>query len=168
MTDFVIIHFSRPGKSTTRYTEGLLDDNPMRIKTLTYIPADTSMKWCEENLWPKGYIPRSILIRSVLKYLFYREWFSVMQVLDKEGANLGYYVDIVTPFRKVGGQFYLSDLFLDLWIAPDGTFSEQDRDEFEAGFHAKLITPYQHRKACQTIGILKTRVANGDFFQMLR
>jgi hypothetical protein len=163
----IVINFMRPGKGMTQYIEGLVDDNCIRLKTHTQVSADFSLKWCQENWWWNGYIPRGRLISSVVKYLFYREWYSVMQLIGVDGDHLGYYVDIDTPMRKVGGEYYLTDLFLDLWIATERTFIELDREEFEASFLSGLITPYQYRKANRVIEMLKDKVIHGDFFQLL-
>ena len=163
----VIINFSRPGKGITQYIEGLVDDNPVRLKTLTQISPDFSLKWCKENWWLNGYIPHGRLISSVVKYLFYKEWFSVMELLDPQGEHLVYYVDDDTPISKSDGEYYLTDLFLDLWVAPDGTYIELDREEFEDSFQSGLITPDQHKKANHVIEILKRRIVNGEFQNML-
>jgi hypothetical protein len=163
----IVINFSRPGKGTTRYVEGLVDDNPVRMKTINHVPIEFSQKWCEEIWWQNGCIPRGILIGSVIKYLFYREWFSVMQLLASDGNHLGYYVDIDTPILKSHGEYYLTDLFLDLWIAPDGNFIELDRDEFEEGARMGLLTPYQSKKADQVIKYLKRSVTTGEFYRMI-
>ena len=163
----IVINFMRPGKGVSRYSEGLIDDNRIRIKTATYVSADFSRSWCEENWWRNGYLQPSRLISSVVKYLFYRDWFSVMQLIDTDADHLGFYIDIHTPLRKLGGEYSLTDLFLDLWIAPDGTYTELDRDEFKAGFLSGLIIPCQYRKANLVIEILKGEVIKGDFYQRL-
>lgn len=168
MDQQVIINFTRPGKGVMRYIEGLVDADPVRIKTLTHVNREKSLKWCEEYWWQNGFIHQGILIGTVVKYLFFRKWFSVMQLLDREGAHLGYYVDIDTPIHKVRGEFYLTDMFLDLWVSPDGTLIELDRDEFEQGFRSGLITRYQYRKANLVVEMLKGNIANGEFFRMIQ
>jgi hypothetical protein len=160
----VTINFSRPGKGVTRYIEGMVNDDPIRLKTIFYLPVEFSQKWSEEVWWQNGCIPRGILIGSVMKYLFYREWFSVMQLVGIDGEHLGYYVDVDTPMRMIGGEYYLTDLFLDLWIAPDGRFIELDQDEFEQGFRKGLLTHYQYKKARQVFEKLKREIATRDFF----
>jgi len=163
----VTINFLRPGKGTTRYIEGFVDENPVRLKTFTSLSSDFSLKWCEELWWKNGFIPRGILVGSVTKYIFYHEWFSVMVLCDPDGNLLGHYVDIDTPMRKVGEEYYFTDLFLDLWIAPDGSLVELDWDEFEAGFGRGLITPRQYKKAIHTFNLLKKRVSDGEFMQLI-
>jgi hypothetical protein len=164
---FVTINFLRPGKGITRYIEGFVDDNPIRLKTFTSITPEFSLKWCEEQWWQNGYIPQGILVSSVTKYMFYQEWFSVMVLSDPDGNLLGHYVDIDTPMRKVGEEYFLTDLFLDLWISPDGSLVELDWDEFEQGFRLRLITRWQYKKAIATFEQLKKRITSGNFIQSI-
>jgi hypothetical protein len=165
MTMDVIINFARPGKGITRYIEGLIDDDRVRIKTLTCLPPEFSQKWCEEVWWQNGCVPHGFLIGSVVKFLFYQEWFSVMQLLGTRSDHLGYYLDVHSPIQKVAGEYYLTDLFLDLWIAADGKYVELDQDEFEQAFRLGLITPYQYKKANRFYKQLTQKVTNGTFFR---
>jgi predicted RNA-binding protein associated with RNAse of E/G family len=98
------------------------------------------LNWCEENWWRNGYVPRGILVSSVVKFLFYKEWFSVMQLVGIDGDHLGYYVDVDTPIQKDHGEYFLTDLLLDLWIFPNGRYIELDRSEFENSLKSRLIT----------------------------
>jgi len=164
----VIINYFRPGKGVTRYIEELTDSDVVRIKTFNIVPVDFSQKWCEEVWWQNGCVPRGVLVGSVMKILFYKEWFTVMQLLGINGEPLGYYMDIATPLRKVDGEFRLTDLFLDLWVWPDGRLLELDRDEYEEGFRNGLVTPYQYKKAGQVIKNLKRLVIASEFGQFLR
>jgi hypothetical protein len=91
----------------------------------------------------------------------------VVQLVGTDGDHLGYYVDVDTPIRKDNGEYYLTDLFLDLWVFPNGRYFELDRDEFEKSLKSRLITHYQLRKANQVIEMLKCRIVNGDFYRML-
>jgi predicted RNA-binding protein associated with RNAse of E/G family len=90
-----------------------------------------------------------------------------MQLLAQDGNHLGYYVDIDTPIHISNGEYHLTDLFLDLWIAPDGKYIELDRDEFEEGFRKGLLTSRQYKKANQVFEALKCSIITGDFFRMI-
>ncbi|OGN93932.1 MAG: hypothetical protein A2Y88_06510 [Chloroflexi bacterium RBG_13_48_10] len=162
-----IINFTRPGKGVMHYVEGLVDDNSIRLKTLTCLSPGFSKKWCEDVWWQNGLIPPGILIGSVVKFLFYKEWFSVMQLVGTYENHLGYYVDLDTPMQKVGNEYFLTDLFLDLWIGPDGEFRELDRDEFEQGFKIGLLTPNQYKQTNRVCESLKREITSGEFFQRI-
>jgi len=56
-----------------------------------------------------------------------------------------------TPKRKVDAEYYLTDLFLDFWIAPDGQCRELDRIEFEQGFREGLLIAYHYKTAYQVV-----------------
>jgi predicted RNA-binding protein associated with RNAse of E/G family len=79
-----------------------------------------------------------------MKYWFYMEWFSNFLMVRMYGETLGYYLDLHTLLRKEDGEYTLTDLFLDLWVTPDGYYFELDREEFEQGFRKGLITSYQY------------------------
>lgn len=163
-----IINITRPGKGVTRYVEGLVDENWVRLKTLTCVSPEFSQKWCEEIWWQNGLIAPGFLIGSVAKFLFYKEWFSVMQLVGTKENHLGYYVDLDTPMQKVENEYFLTDLFLDLWIAPDGKFSELDRDEFELGFRNGLLSPFQYKQTNRVCESLKREITSGEFFQRIQ
>ncbi len=162
-----IINFTRPGKGVMHYVEGLVEDNSIRLKTLTCLSPGFSQKWCENVWWHNGLIPPGILVGSVVKFLFYKEWFSVMQLVGTNENHLGYYVDLDTPMRKVGDEYFLTDLFLDLWIGPDGEFRELDRDEFEHGFKIGVLTPNQYKQTNRVCESLKREITSGEFFQRI-
>ena len=44
----------------------------------------------------------------------------------------GYYCDIILPMKRTETYFEITDLFLDLWVSPDGSYQVEDEDEFES------------------------------------
>ncbi len=163
----VIINFSRPGKGTTRYIERLVDDNDRRIKTINQLTPEFSRQWSEEVWWQNGCVPYGFLVDSVRKYLFKKEWFSIMELLGTPGNRLGLYIDIHTPIREKGGELYLTDLFLDLWVGPDGSFFELDRKEFEQAYQARTLSFQHYRKANQVHNNLKQMITSGEYVHLL-
>ena len=163
----VIINCSRPGKGITRYIERLVDDNARRVKTINFLPPEFSRQWCEEVWWQNGCVPYGFLVGSVRKYLYKKEWFSIMELLDTPGNRLGFYIDIYTPMRENGGELYLTDLFLDLWVGPDGSFFELDRDEFEQAYQARTLSYQHYKKAQQVHNNLKQIIVSGEYLHFL-
>jgi predicted RNA-binding protein associated with RNAse of E/G family len=76
---------------------------------------------------------------------------------------LGYYSDIATPLRKVDGEYFLTDLMLDLWVFPDKTFREVDWDEFEDAVQNGLIAADLQEKALSTMNRLRAETGRGVF-----
>ena len=163
----VIINCSRPGKGITRYTERLVDDNARRVKTINHLTPEFSRQWCEEVWWQNGCVPYGFLVGSVRKYLFKKEWFSFMELLDTPGNLLGFYIDIHTPMRENGVELYLTDLFLDLWVGPNGSYFELDRDEFEQAYQARVLSLQHYKKANQVLNNIKHLIASGEYLRLL-
>jgi hypothetical protein len=165
--DQVTIHYYRPGKDTHRYVEQRIDANATRLKTISRLTPGFSRGWCEETWWKSGFIPPGMLVAAVVKYFFFQEWFSVMQLLGTDDQHLGFYVDIITPMQQAGDEYVITDIFLDLWIAPDGTVLELDREEFEQAYREGLVTSQQLVKANAMIEELKREISSGEFFRLL-
>jgi predicted RNA-binding protein associated with RNAse of E/G family len=156
------IHYVRIGKPATLYTEGFVDDDGYRLITFSITPHEISPRWSKR--WQDaGLIPAGRMIGSVEKHHFYGEYFTILKICDEAGRLLGYYCDIATPLQKVGGDYVLHDLILDLWIYPDLTVRELDWDEFEEARKSGLLSSDLQEKAIATLHRLKAETARGIF-----
>lgn len=156
----VHIHLQRIGKKTSVYSEGYVDDNGVRLKTCSVLPPEDCRTFSE--IWWRGnLLPAGQIVGSVCKYLFYNEWFDVVELRAPNGDLLGYYCDICTPVVRSGLNYYLTDLFLDLWIEPDGETQELDWDEFEEAVAAHLIPDEWQQAAVDALQRLKDLSASG-------
>ena len=60
-------------------------------------------------------------------------WYNVFEIYDRDDGLLkGWYCNVCMPARFEDGRVEYVDLFLDVWMAPDGAQTVLDRDEFEA------------------------------------
>jgi len=61
-------------------------------------------------------------------------WYNIFEIYDRDdGKRKGWYCNIGRPAVEEGeGMLSYVDLALDLWIAPDGTQTVLDEDEFTA------------------------------------
>lgn len=59
--------------------------------------------------------------------------------------------------------YYLLDLMLDLWIAPDGSCKEMDWDEFDNAVRGKQITEVNQRAAVDTLRRMVDETRAGIF-----
>ena len=95
-----------------------------------------------------------------------------MYNLDNEWT--GYYCDILKPVtRNVDAngklnRFEITDLFLDLWINPDGTYEIQDEDEFEEAVQNGAIDAELERKALEVLKALVAEVEAGGVERRLQ
>jgi len=64
---------------------------------------------------------------------FYADrWYNVFEIFDRDdGGFKGWYCNIGKPAVLKKDSVSYVDLALDLWVAPDGTQTVLDRDEFE-------------------------------------
>lgn len=158
----VTIHLSRLGKPERSYREGFVDDNEIRLKTYSIVPEPVDV-YLSDKFQRQGWISAGQRIHSVSKVHFYDEFFSIVEYHDPAGRVLGYYCDIVTPLRRDGDEYFLTDLILDLWVSPGGHATEVDRDEFEAALASGMFPPQLEGDALVTLARLKAEVEEGIF-----
>lgn len=89
------------------------------------------------------YRPREVEVRTTSgvrmmertgaeQWFFPDRWFSLLRFINGDDATVGYYVNFSQPLRELRANYYRDlDLELDLWLDPDGTATELDRDEFD-------------------------------------
>jgi protein associated with RNAse G/E len=75
------------------------------------------------------------------QWFFPDRWFSLLRFTTSDDRTVGYYVNFSRPLIELRENYYRDlDLELDLWIEPDGTATELDRDEFNAELEAERLT----------------------------
>lgn len=156
------IHYTRPGKGLTLYTEGLVSDDGHCLHTYTVLPDEIRQN-LSLVLRRDGLIAPSQTIASIRKRYFYAEPFNLLEFRDTEERLAGYYSDIATLLVKQDGAYHLTDLFLDIWLAPDGTLHELDWDEFEEAIEQGVLTPEQQALAREAMARLVAEIASGRY-----
>jgi predicted RNA-binding protein associated with RNAse of E/G family len=91
------------------------------------------------------------------------KWFSVGKIRNLQGKHTGYYCDIVTPPRLSPDGVEVTDLFLDLWVAPNLTYKVLDKEELEDAFQEGWITKQLYDKAKKELKKLISNVKEGKF-----
>ena len=76
------------------------------------------------------------------QWFFPDRWFSLLRFVTNDDRTVGYYVNFSRPLMELRTNYYQDlDLELDLWLDPDGTATELDRDEFEAEVALARLPP---------------------------
>jgi protein associated with RNAse G/E len=76
------------------------------------------------------------------QWFFPDRWFSLLRFTTNNDATVGYYVNFSKPLAELRENYYRDlDLELDLWLDPDGTATELDRDEFDAEIKTARMEP---------------------------
>ena len=72
-------------------------------------------------------------------YFWGRRPYSMYRMIGPDGAVLGHRFDAVADVRRDAEGVDYRDLLLDWWVMPDGTISEEDRDELDEAIAAGTI-----------------------------
>lgn len=156
----VTIHHIRPGKEEQIFMEGFVSDDHHGLSTLTIL-SEVDSRSMTQRLQAGGFIEPGETIRSLSKFYPRGEPFNLLVFRGHNGEILGYYSDIAMPLRKVDDGYEIVDLFLDIWLKPDGTLLELDLDEFQDAVSKGLITEEQQALARTAFERLKQEAKRG-------
>lgn len=97
------------------------------------------------------------------QWFFPDRWFSLLRFLTDDDETVGYYVNFSRPLAELRANYYQDlDLELDLWLDPDGTTTELDRDEFDLEVESSRLRAdwaSEVEEACrQVIGAVRSTV----------
>lgn len=107
-------------------------------------------------------------------FVFTGLWYDVGKIYNLNNEWTGYYCDVLKPVkRSLDGTrkpeyFEITDLFLDLWINPDGTYEIQDEDEFEDAVQNGAIDTELEKKAWNVMKALIAEVEAGHLESRLQ
>ena len=107
-------------------------------------------------------------------FVFTGLWYDIGKVYNLDNEWTGYYCDIMKPVKRrmnTAGKldcFEITDLFLDLWINPDGTYEIQDEDEFEEAIQIGAIDTELEKKARDVLDTLIAKVEDGHLDSLLQ
>lgn len=100
-------------------------------------------------------------------FLFKDQPYDVGRFYRPDGTWTGYYADVLEPVHWEGADpttlAPIIDLFLDLWIAPDGQHAVLDENEFEEAVGAGILTPGQIDHARRVLQELTDATELGAF-----
>ncbi len=141
--DPIRVEYIRPGKEVTYYEEDLVALDDTCLRTHKILPPDI-IAHLSRALQTQGLIAPHQQAGVITKAYFFHEPFNLLEFREPNGTLLGYYSDIGEPARQLSHDtFQMTDLYLDLWLFPDGRLLELDWDEFEDAINKKVITPLQ-------------------------
>jgi len=96
-------------------------------------------------------------------FVFTGLWYDIGKIYNLNNEWTGYYCDIMKPVKRSPDQFEIVDLFLDLWVTPNGNYEIQDEDEFETALEKGIIAPELAEKARNALDDLIGEVVSGKF-----
>ena len=96
-------------------------------------------------------------------FVFADRWYDIGKIYNLEDHFTGYYCDIILPMKRLETHFEITDLFLDLWVSPDGSYQVEDEDEFEAAVAHNWIQTDLANQARKALQDLIFEVESGAF-----
>lgn len=115
------IVYRRPPDDVQHFSQELLHDGSACKITLLVLEPDAQALPVGETEVPPG--------GAVMWFMFPGRSYEVGAVYDDKAKFLGYYTNFVQPPRPETAVWHLTDLFLDVWQAPDGPPRLLDEDE---------------------------------------
>jgi predicted RNA-binding protein associated with RNAse of E/G family len=118
---------------------------------------------------PAVHLGKEVLVDGsrIVWFLFKGKPYDVGRFYRPDGAWTGYYVDITEPVQWTDSDAdtleSVVDLFLDVWIAPDGNHEVLDEDEFEEAIHSGHLTDEQVAGARAALVEVLSSVAAAQF-----
>lgn len=161
--DPIRIEYIRPGKETTYFVEDFVSQDEIYLRTFKTLPPDIS-DHLSRALQKQELILPGQQVLTIGKTYFFTEPFNLLEFRGTNGELLGHYSDIGEPMVKLAlGEYQMTDLFLDIWLFPNGHLLELDWDEFEEAIELKVITPTQADLACEAMKRLVLEVGQGIY-----
>ena len=162
----VTLTYKRPPDRVNHFQQQLLYVDEDVIVTTQRVKPSTPIVQNGETVLADNF--------AVVWFVFTGLWYDVGKVYSLNNEWTGYYCDIMKPVKRninATGKldcFEITDLFLDLWVNPDGTYEIQDEDEFEAAIQNGVIDFELERKARDVLTALITEVTSGSLEHRLQ
>jgi predicted RNA-binding protein associated with RNAse of E/G family len=96
-------------------------------------------------------------------FVFANRWYDIGKIYNLKDQFTGYYCDIILPMKRTETYFEITDLFLDLWVSPDGSYQVEDEDEFESAVARNWIQIDLANQARNALQDLIVEVESGAF-----
>ena len=128
----VRIHYRRPPRHVQVFEQLLVHDAP-----------DVKVTLAEDMTYePPMRIAGGVVLElgsAVVWFTFPGAWFDVGRFHRADGTFTGLYANILTPPEFHGTEWETTDLFLDVWMATDGTTLLLDQDELDEALGKELV-----------------------------
>jgi len=149
----------RPPDRRSRFEVDLLSADEQILVLSHLVHPKHSLMYRGEEVIADGY--------RAIWFLFKDQPYDIGRFYRPDGSWTGYYVDVLEPVRWQGADAEmletLVDLFLDVWIAPEGSYEVLDEDEFEEALRLGHITDAQAEHARRVLHDIADRVQRGNF-----
>src|SRR5262249_36700477 len=117
-----VIKLTPEGREKIRYPGEVIEQSPQRIVLATS--------------WKRPALDLGYTVFETgdhfTEYFYTRRWFTAFELTSSSGQRKGWYCDIAEPAVVADGFIRQIDLYLDVWVDPQGRPQMLDEDEFAA------------------------------------
>ncbi len=99
----------------------------------------------------------------MLYFAFIGENYDVLKVYDENGEFKGLYIDVLAYSKRNGNTLEMLDLFLDIFVFPDGEAFLIDENELEMALNYGLIDKETFDFAYRVAGEILEKLKRGEF-----
>ncbi|AEK72257.1 hypothetical protein GQS_01775 [Thermococcus sp. 4557] len=99
----------------------------------------------------------------MLYFAFVGENYDILKVYDENGKFKGLYIDVLAYTRREGNTLEMLDLFLDIFVFPDGEAFLIDEDELEMALNYGLIDRKTSDLAYRVAREILEKLKRGEF-----
>jgi predicted RNA-binding protein associated with RNAse of E/G family len=155
----VTIVYRRLPRNVRRFPGTLREANSRRLVIESPIKVTSPVRFKGKVVADNGY--------TAIWFVYRNRWYDIARFYDKKRKWIGYYCDIVKPVSRLmngpSKTTMLTDLFLDLWITPEGRYYVLDEDELEDALDKGSISKPLAEQARKQMKALIRRVSSGRF-----
>ena len=146
----VTIQYRRLPGEIRRFQGLLRDESPNRLVIEQRLRVRNPRREFGKVVVAKGYIAEW--------FIFKGRWYDVGKFYDGNRMFTGYYCDIIRPVSRLLSNTtktsIITDLFLDLWITPEGRCIVLDEDEFQRAVAKHVIPSSLAERARKEVNLL--------------
>jgi predicted RNA-binding protein associated with RNAse of E/G family len=153
----VHIHYLRPPDREQVFTQYLISDQEgVKVTYANDLEFDPPIRIAGGVVLETG--------SEVIWFTFPGAWHDIGIFHRADGSVTGIYANILTPcVFEEGGVWRTTDLFLDLWIDPEGHVRTLDEDELEEAEAKGWVESDTAHRARKEVKILSDQASAGDW-----
>ncbi len=154
MSTMIEIHYRRPPRRLQIFRQHLVWDAPeVKVTLARALPLEQAMR-----------IEGTVALEDgsdVVWFTFPGLWHDIGRFHRADGTFTGIYANVLTPVVIDGPVWHTTDLYLDVWLGPDGSAILLDEEEFDQAVGRELIDLATGQRVRQEADMILESAAGG-------
>lgn len=152
----VHIHYKRPPDRVEVFHQRLvIDRDDVKITLAERMQSSAPMRIDGTVVMEEG--------SDIVWFTFPGLWHDIGRFHRADGTFTGYYANVLTPPEIDGDVWRTTDLYLDVWLAPDAQPVLLDEDEFDLALGKESLDPETAQRAREEADRLMAAAAAGTW-----